>query len=76
MPERLKPRLSDCMDAMRTLLSLLVRRRLARFMPGGWVAWVLASPTTWRLVRRAYRAIREGAARRRGAGAPGPPPTA
>jgi hypothetical protein len=66
---------------VRSLLRFVVIRRLARFMPGGWVAWVLASPTAWRLLRRAWRAVQEGRERRRGGGGggglgggPGPPP--
>ena len=66
---------------MRLLLRLFVIRRLARFVPGGWVVWVLTSPMLWRLLRRAWRVLMEGLERRRrgrggggfGAG-PGPPP--
>ena len=63
---------------MRGLLRFVVLRRLTRFMPGGWIAWVLASPTAWRLARRAARALKEGYDRRRGGGGrgggAGPPP--
>lgn len=43
---------------MRSLLRYMIGRRLARFLPGGWLAWLLMSPRVRRLLGRgASRAV-------------------
>jgi len=49
---------------MRTLLRYVLGRRLARLLPGGWIAMLLLSPTARRAARGGYRRYRDRRARR------------
>ena len=41
-----------------TLFRFFLGRRLARFLPGGWLGFLLLSPTARRLAGRGWRAFR------------------